>query len=109
MQVLKFGGSSVAAAENIQKAGAIVSDALQKERTIVVVSALGGITDQLLQCGNDAASGSSGYKEMIQDICQRHIALVKALIPVQEQSSLLSQVMKRCHEIEDVCNGIHVL
>lgn len=109
MQVLKFGGSSVAAAENIQKAGAIVSDALQKERTIVVVSALGGITDQLLQCGNDAASGSSGYKEMIQDICQRHIALVKALIPVQEQSSLLSQVMQRCHEIEDVCNGIHVL
>lgn len=109
MQVLKFGGSSVAAAENIQKAGSIVSEALKKEPAIVVVSALGGITDQLLQCGTDAAAGPSDYKKMVQDICQRHIALVKSLIPVQQQSGLLSQIMQRCHEIEDICNGIHVL
>src|SRR5688572_9169340 len=109
MQVLKFGGSSVAAAENIQKAAVIVSEALKKEKTIVVVSALGGITDQLLGCGNEAASGSIAYKEMVQNICRRHIDLVKSLMPVQQQSALLSHVMQRCHEIEDICNGIHVL
>ena len=45
MQVLKFGGSSVANAENINKVVSIVTKAIQKDRTIVIVSALGGITD----------------------------------------------------------------
>ena len=43
MQVLKFGGTSVANAENIQKVSAIVQEKLKKDKTIVVVSALGGI------------------------------------------------------------------
>ena len=48
MQVLKFGGTSVANAENINKVAAIVQSSLQKGRTAVVVSAFGGITDELL-------------------------------------------------------------
>ena len=50
MQVVKFGGSSVKNAENINKVIAIVNEKIQQDRTIVVVSALGGITDILLQC-----------------------------------------------------------
>jgi aspartokinase/homoserine dehydrogenase 1 len=57
MQVLKFGGTSVANAENISKVVAIVKETVKKDKTIVVVSALGGITDLLL---NAAASASSG-------------------------------------------------
>ena len=45
MQVLKFGGTSVANAENIKKVIAIVKQSSQKDKTIVVVSALGGVTD----------------------------------------------------------------
>ena len=48
MQVLKFGGTSVANAENINKVVAIVKKAIIKDKTVVVVSALGGITDLLL-------------------------------------------------------------
>ena len=48
MQVLKFGGTSVANAENINKVVSIVSGRLKKDKTIVVVSALGGVTDLLL-------------------------------------------------------------
>ena len=55
MQVLKFGGTSVANAENISKVVAIVKETVKKDKTIVVVSALGGITDLLL---NAAASAS---------------------------------------------------
>ena len=48
MQVLKFGGTSVGSADNIKKVIDIVRKALQKDRTVVVVSALGGTTDALL-------------------------------------------------------------
>ncbi len=48
MRVLKFGGSSVANAENINKIVSILEDRLKNEKLIVVVSALGGTTDALL-------------------------------------------------------------
>ncbi|MBS1915192.1 MAG: bifunctional aspartate kinase/homoserine dehydrogenase I [Bacteroidetes bacterium] len=109
MQVLKFGGTSVANAENINKVTGIVKQALAKNRTIAVVSALGGITDLLLQSGTLAASGDESYKEKLQLIEQRHIETVKALLPLTQQSSILSLVKKSCNEIEDICNGVFLL
>lgn len=109
MQVLKFGGSSVANAENINKVAAIVKDAAAKKKTLVVVSALGGITDTLLAAGTLAAAGHESYKEKLAVIEQRHLEAVKALIPVTNQSSVLSLVKKQCNEIEDICNGVYAL
>ena len=57
MQVLKFGGSSVANADNINKVVELVRQAMAKDRTILVVSALGGITDMLISAGQSAAAG----------------------------------------------------
>jgi len=68
MQVLKFGGSSVANADNINKVIDLVKQATVIDRTILVVSALGGITDMLIQAGQAAASGDESYKEKVQDI-----------------------------------------
>ena len=109
MQVLKFGGSSVANAENIHKVVSIVQQAVQKDKTIVVVSALGGITDTLLQSGLRAAKTDESYKELLQESEQRHLDTVKALIPVARQSGVLSWVKQRCNEIEDICNGVFLL
>ena len=109
MQVLKFGGSSVANAENINKVTAIVKDKLKNGKTIVVVSALGGITDALLQCSSLAAKGDEAYKTKLQEAEQRHLQTVKDLIPITQQSSVLSQVKKLCNEMEDICNGIFLL
>ena len=109
MQVLKFGGTSVANAENIHKVVAIVQQAVQKDRTIVVVSAFGGITDTLLRAGELAASGQENYKELLQSSEHRHLETVKCLIPVARQSSILSWVKQRCNEIEDICNGVFLL
>ncbi len=109
MQVLKFGGSSVANAENINKVTGIIGHALSRDRTMVVVSALGGVTDILLQSGSLAAAGEETYKEKLQIIEQRHLEAVKALLPLTQQSSVLSMVKKRCNEIEDICNGIFLL
>lgn len=109
MQVLKFGGTSVANAENINKVVAIVKESVKKDKTVVIVSALGGITDLLLGAAALAAEGDESYKEKLATIEQRHIDAVKQLLPVAQQSQLLSLVKKSCNEIEDICNGIFLL
>jgi aspartokinase/homoserine dehydrogenase 1 len=112
MQVLKFGGTSVANAGNMNKVSSIVQSRLlsgPQSKTIVVVSALGGVTDVLLQSGGLAAAGDESYKELLQQVELRHLEAVKALIPVTQQSSVLSWVKQRCNEIEDICNGVFLL
>src|SRR5690606_14826847 len=107
----KFGGTSVANAENISKVSAIVKSASlsSDEQTVVVVSALGGVTDLLLQAATIASDGDDQYREKLLQIEQRHLEAVKQLIPVANQSQLLSLVKKSCNELEDLCNGIFML
>ena len=109
MQVLKFGGSSVANAENINKVVSIVGQNLQKDKTVLVVSAFGGVTDLLLSAARLASQGDESYSEQLSVIEKRHLTAVQELIPVARQSSLLSAVKKQCNEIEDICNGIFLL
>ncbi len=109
MQVLKFGGTSVANAENIHKVMAIVKTTAAKGKTSVVVSALGGVTDLLLGAAALAGDGNEAYKDKLSLVEQRHLEAVKQLLPVAQQSQLLSLVKKSCNEIEDICNGIFLL
>ncbi|HKZ65758.1 MAG TPA: bifunctional aspartate kinase/homoserine dehydrogenase I, partial [Chitinophagaceae bacterium] len=109
MQVLKFGGTSVANADNISKVVSIVKESVKKDKTIVVVSALGGVTDLLLNAAGLAADGDETYKDKLNLVEQRHLEATKQLIPVTYQSQLLSLVKKSCNEIEDICNGIFLL
>jgi aspartokinase/homoserine dehydrogenase 1 len=109
MQVLKFGGSSVANASNINKVIDIVKEKIKTDKTIVVVSAFGGITDILLQCSQLAADGDEGYKQKLQEAELRHLSTVKELITITQQSAVLSLVKTLCNEIEDICTGIFLL
>lgn len=107
MKVLKFGGSSVGSVGSIQQVLAIVGS--QPKPLLVTVSAMGGVTDVLLNCGELAAAANEDYLASLQQVEQRHMQVVKELIPVQHQSSLLSLVKKHCNEIEDICKGIFLL
>lgn len=109
MKVLKFGGSSVGSAAIIKQLITIVQQKLQQGPLAVVVSAFSGVTDTLLQSGQDAAAGKEQYEQTLQQLTHRHLDAVKALLPVQNQSAVLSQVKKWCNEIEDICNGILLL
>ncbi len=109
MQVIKFGGSSVASAENINKVVKIVKSKTGNGRIAIVVSALGGITDLLLAAAQLASTNDEAYKTALFEIETRHLNTVKELIPVTQQSSVLSLVKKMCNEIEDICNGIFLL
>ena len=109
MLVLKFGGTSMGSAESIKQVVDIVKDKTKESSVILVVSAMSGTTDLLLNCGTKAANDDESYKEILKQIETRHLETVKSLIPVQQQSSVLSMVKKLCNEIEDICNGIYLL
>ena len=109
MQVLKFGGSSVGSAEAIEKVIAIVTESIQKEPTIVVVSAMSGVTDQLLLLAQSASQGNEAYKTIIQNIEQKHLDAVRALLPIQQQSATLSLVKQMLNELEANCEGLFML
>ena len=109
MHVLKFGGTSVANAENINKVVAIVKQSLLKNKTIVVVSALGGITDMLIAAVKLAASRNEAYRESLKVIENKHLQAVRDLLPVERQSETLSLVKKKCNELESICEGVFLL
>lgn len=110
MQVLKFGGSSVANAGNINKVISILQNAAQNDaQVIVVLSAFGGITDALIEAANLASKADILYEERLNLIEHRHLSAVKELIPLDKQSGVLSMVKKLCNEIEDICKGVFLL
>lgn len=109
MQVLKFGGSSVASADNMNKVVSIVQKAIEKEPVILVVSALGGITDSLLHTGELASKASEEYKTVLKEMENRHLETVRVLLPIQQQSATLSLVKQQFNELEGICDGVFLL
>ena len=105
MKVLKFGGSSVANAENIKKVVNIVLQP-QYSQSIVIVSALGGVTDSLILMATNASNGDESYKESLLQLEQRHIETVQNLLPINNQSGCISKVKQHFNELEDVCEGV---
>ena len=103
MQVLKFGGSSVGSEKAIGSVVEIVAQSLQNKPCIVVVSAMQGVTDQLLMLAQTAAQGNEAYKTIIENIEQKHLDLVRVLLPIQQQSATLSIVKQLINEIEANC------
>ncbi|RZJ51001.1 MAG: bifunctional aspartate kinase/homoserine dehydrogenase I [Chryseobacterium sp.] len=109
MKVLKFGGTSVANAHHILLVENIIKKESLKNRVAVVVSALQGVTDQLILVAELASKKDESYLQIIKNLEEKHLNLVKELIPILEQSSWLSFIKKHFNDIEDICNGIFVL
>lgn len=109
MKVLKFGGTSVAHSQNIMLVENIIKKESQKNRVIVVVSALHGVTDQLIKAAEAASHNNENYLQILKNLEEKHLDLVKDLIPFSEQSSWLSFVKKHFNDIEDICNSIFIL
>ena len=103
MKVLKFGGTSVANAKNIELVKDIVSKSTSK--TAVVVSAFGGVTDLLLEAAQLASIHQESYKDVFLKIEERHINTIKELIPVTNQSKVLSKVKTELNILETLLEG----
>ncbi|RZK43632.1 MAG: bifunctional aspartate kinase/homoserine dehydrogenase I [Hymenobacter sp.] len=110
MQVLKFGGTSVASAENIGKVIAIVRDRLVKGPTIVVVSALSGTTDTLIGIGRAAASGQESFRTTLRHLEERHLGVAEQLLPSAEaQAAIQPWLTAQFAELARLADGIFAL
>lgn len=109
MLVIKFGGTSMGSTAAIESVKKIVSEKLNKENCIVVVSAMSGTTDLLIRCGRMAASGSEDWVELLQQLEQRHLETIKSIVPIQHQSHVLSFTKTYFNELEDILHGVALL
>lgn len=109
MKVLKFGGTSVANSQNIKLVLDIVQNQAKQDQLIVVVSALSKVTDLLQLASQKAASTDESYKEIVAEIEQKHLNAVKELIPVSEQSSVLSHIKRIVNHLETLLDGCFLL
>ncbi|MFD2570878.1 bifunctional aspartate kinase/homoserine dehydrogenase I [Spirosoma soli] len=120
MQVLKFGGTSVGSVESIKQVLQIIENHRRGDRyagagpqngdrIAVVFSAMGGVTNQLIEIGRMATTGNTDYMELVRRIEDRHFNVVKALIPVKEQSKVFANVRGIINELEDLLRGVSLI
>ena len=108
MKVLKFGGTSVGSVESIRQIQHIISQ--QTDDCIVVVSALGGITDQLLKAAQLALQEGEEYMEVYQQIRQRHIDMVNNLIGNSTTRQMLClEIESILDELRSILFGVHLV
>ena len=109
MQVLKFGGSSVANAENINRVIAIIKKKIKRDKTAAVASAISGTTDALIQIGKRAQLQDDSYIQQIEALYQRHIELIKELIPDEDSAPIKSECKELFGKLREICNGVYLL
>lgn len=109
MKIIKFGGSSIADIDRVRNVLDIVANQQENGEIAVVFSAFGGVTEDLLKCAELAKENDPGYQQLLLAMEKRHMQLVKQLIPVQKQSSVLTYVKVRFNELEDLFHGIYLI
>ena len=105
---MRFGGTSVGSVKSILNVKQIVESAT--EPVIVVVSALGGITDKLINTSTMAAAGNANYESEYREIVRRHEEMIREVIPAGEaRRSLEHQVNVLLNELKDIFQGIYLI
>ncbi len=110
MKVLKFGGTSVGSSESIKLAVGIIKQYIDQNQDIaVVVSAMSGVTNTLIETGDLAAGNDERYIENLKNLENKHFQTVKELLKIKNQSSILAQVKKLTNELEELMHGVYLL
>ena len=108
MKVLKFGGTSVGSVESILSVKKIVE--AEKEPVVVVVSALGGITDKLIKTSKLALAGDLSYQSEFDEIAVRHHQMIEAVIPSGENKErLLETIDALLDELKSIYQGVYLI
>ncbi|MGQ7871247.1 bifunctional aspartate kinase/homoserine dehydrogenase I [Sunxiuqinia sp. sy24] len=107
MKVLKFGGTSVGSAENIRRVKEIVKS--QQDDVIVVVSALGGITDKILNAAKMAVLGTEYFNTELTEITERHEEVVEALFSGNQKEEVKDEVSNLLDELSRIIRGVSMI
>ena len=107
MKVLKFGGTSVGTVESLRNVKQIVENI--EEPIVVVVSALGGLTDKLISTANSASQGDMNYKKEMQGIIDRHHDVIYGIVAEVNQKECLDKINDLLDDLGRLYNGINLL
>ena len=106
MKVLKFGGTSVGSVNSLLNLKEIVEG--QSKPTIVVVSALGGVTDLLIKTARTAADGNEDYRELFESIVTRHHDIIAGVI-TDRTGELLKETDTPLAELSSIYQGVYLI
>ena len=110
MKVLKFGGTSVGSVESILSLKAIVEKEAQKQPIIVVVSALGGITDKLIATSVLAQKGDEAWKDEFQAMVERHHKMIDTIITDPRKREQLFNIVDLLFEqLRSIYFGVYLI
>ena len=107
MKVLKFGGTSVGTVSSLRNLKAIAGSL--SEPAIIVVSALGGLTDQLIATADMAAGGNPEYHQRVQEFTARHFHIINEVVPEERREEVKKEVGALLSNLEDIYTGVSLL
>lgn len=107
MKVLKFGGTSVGTVESLRNVKNIVESLT--DPAIIVVSALGGLTDKLIATAHLAASGDPGYESEVEAMAERHYVIIRELVRPELQEEIEATVRAFLDQLADVYRGLSLI
>ncbi|MDR3705776.1 MAG: bifunctional aspartate kinase/homoserine dehydrogenase I [Paludibacteraceae bacterium] len=105
MKVMKFGGTSVGSVNSILNVKQIVEG--EQESVIVVVSALGGLTDKLIAVSKLACEGDSSYTKEFEAIDARHMEVIEGVIPATKKETVTATIKKLLGELLNVYHTVY--
>lgn len=110
MKVFKFGGTSLGSAERIEAALALIQQALQTDpHLVVVVSAFGKTTDNLLECAERAAIRDESYRELLSKLEEHHLECARQLLPPAQQTRVLAELKRWLNDLSDLLSGVYLV
>ncbi len=106
---MKFGGTSVANADNMLKVTEIIAKAAERDRTILVVSAISGCTDTLIKIGALAAERDESYKTLIDSLQQKHHEIIGSLLPLEKHEESKETCDRLFDSLRGIAQGVFLL
>lgn len=107
MKVLKFGGTSVGTVESLRNVKKIVESI--GEPAVVVVSALGGLTDRLIATAKSAAAGDDVVQHEMECMTKRHHDIIDTLVPEESRAEVTAKVDALLHELGNLYLGVSLI
>ena len=108
MNILKFGGTSVGSAESISTLIEILKSEREEENPVVVLSAMGGVTNILLEMAENART-LQDYSEQLKKVEERHFQVIRTLLPAAAQNPVLTKLKIYFNELEDILQSVYNL
>ncbi|HJY87959.1 MAG TPA: aspartate kinase [Candidatus Acidoferrales bacterium] len=110
LRVMKFGGTSVGDAERIERVARTIAEHARGAAVVVVVSAMGGVTEMLIRAAHAAARGEEGeWRDIGREFSERHRDVAERLLPDQDRAALLRWLSEQVKTFENLCSGFSLV